>query len=221
MPSLFKYIPSKYADAFVDQGSVLFRSLMYFKSYEDGAVRGDRYEGTFAYTPQGGLEITNLTTGQVFMMDTSFQAHVRAHEIFVFCLSQERSAELAKAFNTDVCVEIKNPAFFLDRIRQALHRRRATKHHTVLHGAVNYSSCLVEPGVAWALPDQIIMRKNDMYRWQAEYRVAFAPRGALDPDQVLVELAPPNSDPRLIGPQSEDRCLRIGSLKSVCRIHRF
>jgi hypothetical protein len=111
MASLFKYIPSQYVDAFVSQGAVLFRSLAYFKAYEDGDVRGDRYEGTHAYTPKGGLEITNFTTGEVFMMDTSFQAHVRAHEIFVFCLSQERSADMAQAFNTDVCVEIKDPAF--------------------------------------------------------------------------------------------------------------
>ncbi len=43
---IYKYLPSKYLNEFLDEGLFLFRSLSYFQDYEDDKVRGDEYEGT-------------------------------------------------------------------------------------------------------------------------------------------------------------------------------
>lgn len=40
--SLFKYFPSHHLNAFVERGELLFRSLSYFRNYEELKVRGDR-----------------------------------------------------------------------------------------------------------------------------------------------------------------------------------
>jgi hypothetical protein len=59
--SLFKYFSErKWADAFLD-GQVLFRSLSYFRDYEDGNIRGDCKEGTATFRPPAGLVINNLS----------------------------------------------------------------------------------------------------------------------------------------------------------------
>lgn len=52
--SLYKYFSDrKWADAFLD-GEILFRSLSYFRDYEDKNVRGDEKEGTAVYRPKEG-----------------------------------------------------------------------------------------------------------------------------------------------------------------------
>ncbi len=55
MPSLYRYFSEKHAHAFVQKGEVLFRALSYFRNYEDGEVRGDKFEGTLVYLPDNGL----------------------------------------------------------------------------------------------------------------------------------------------------------------------
>lgn len=127
MASLFKYLPSKYLDAFVSRGELLFRSLSYFRNYEELEVRGDRLEGRRLYTPPHGLEINNLTTDEKINIPWSFESTVQDKEIFVFCLSQELSADLASEFNTDFCVEIHNPTALLAKVRAALTLRRWVK----------------------------------------------------------------------------------------------
>lgn len=44
MPSLYKYLPSRYVPAVLDHGKILFRNLTYSRQQE-GPVRGDAYEG--------------------------------------------------------------------------------------------------------------------------------------------------------------------------------
>jgi len=39
--SLFRYMSAEYAEAFVRRGEILFRSLSYYRDYEDDGVRGD------------------------------------------------------------------------------------------------------------------------------------------------------------------------------------
>ena len=53
--NLYKYFSErKWAEAFIN-GEVLFRSLSYFRDYEDNSVREDHNEGTSIYRPEGGL----------------------------------------------------------------------------------------------------------------------------------------------------------------------
>src|ERR1700681_309352 len=103
--SLYKYFPErKYAEAFLG-GQMLFRSLAYFRDSED-PIRGDEYEGTSKYLPDGGLVVHNKTQGTTFTVPMAFESSVKADEIFVFCVSQTLSADIAKQFNAVACVEI-------------------------------------------------------------------------------------------------------------------
>ena len=56
-----------WAAAFLD-GDVRFRSLAFFRDYEDSSnkqVIGDRYEGTRTCMPEGGVIIRGRTDGRV------------------------------------------------------------------------------------------------------------------------------------------------------------
>ena len=122
--SLFKYLPSQYLDAFVGRGELLFRSLSYFRNYEELEVRGDPQEGQRLYNSLNGLEINNLTSSESINFPWSFESSVQAREIFVFCFSLEYSVSFSHEFDTDVCVEIHNPAALLAKVRAALMLRR-------------------------------------------------------------------------------------------------
>jgi len=78
---LYKYISSKYLDDFINKGIVLFRSLSYFKDYEDKQIRGDNLEGTLKYEPSDGLVINNLTTGKTFKHKGSFESTTKNNDI--------------------------------------------------------------------------------------------------------------------------------------------
>ncbi len=58
---LYKYFSErKWADAFLE-GNLLFRSLAYYRDYEDAEIRGDYNEGTMLYRPVEGLVVNNQT----------------------------------------------------------------------------------------------------------------------------------------------------------------
>jgi hypothetical protein len=66
--SLYKYYDNcGWAEAFLD-GELLFRSLSYFRDYEDESVRRDPNEGASIFRPEDGLVINNLTQGTTFML---------------------------------------------------------------------------------------------------------------------------------------------------------
>jgi hypothetical protein len=117
--SLYKYfLEPKYAEAFLD-GQMLFHSLAYFRDNED-AVRGDEYEGTSKFRPDGGLVVNNQTQGTTFALPMAFESSVTAHEIFVYCVSQTLNAEIAREFNAVACVEVTKVATLCAGIRAAL-----------------------------------------------------------------------------------------------------
>ena len=61
--SLYKYYDNQeWADAFLG-GKLRFRSLSYFRDYEDEQVRGDKNEGKMIFRPEGGLVLNNETQG--------------------------------------------------------------------------------------------------------------------------------------------------------------
>lgn len=90
MPSLYKYLPTKYVDAFVREGAVLFRARSYFRDYEDAQVRGDEFEGTKLYLPSKGLELTLTATQEKMVLPHSFESTANEDDIFVFCLSRSQ-----------------------------------------------------------------------------------------------------------------------------------
>jgi hypothetical protein len=66
--SLYKYYSErKWEEEFLD-GKLLFRSLAYFRDYEDKNVREDQNEGAALFRPEGGLIVNNLTQGKTFTL---------------------------------------------------------------------------------------------------------------------------------------------------------
>jgi len=173
--SLHKYFTKrKWADAFLD-GEILFRSLSFFRDYEDKRVRGDQKEGTSIFRPEGGLIVTNYTQGTTFTMPNSaFEAITNQEEIFVSCASRSLIDELRKEFESVVCVEILKTQTLCARIQRAL-----PTNATFRAGRVEYYHQKDAPNPRWALPDQIALSKFESYKWQDEFRFLFCLTDAL------------------------------------------
>ena len=104
--SLYKYYSErKWAEEFLG-GKLLFRSLAYFRDYEDQNVREDQNEGTALFRPEGGLIVNNLTQGKTLTLpDHAFVSGANQEEIFVFCTSRSDTDELRRRFKAVMCVE--------------------------------------------------------------------------------------------------------------------
>lgn len=220
MPPLYKYIPAQYVDGFVRRGEVLFRSLSYFRDYED-QVRGDEFEGTKLHRPEQGLEITLTKTQEKIVLPHSFESAANEDDIFVFCLSTVLSAELAAQFNAGVCIEIHRPANFISKIRAALARRPSIKNKFLVHGEVNYYAKEDLPIVDWALPERIATSKLQTYASQHEYRVAFAINDAFRVENTRLRLIEPGDRRHPRSHAHPEYLLKLGSLKDFCKAHRF
>ncbi len=219
LASLFKYLPSKHLEAFVGSGKLLFRSLSYFRNYEELLVRGDRYEGKRLFKPGNGLEITKTESGEKLLLPWAFEATVRDRDIFVLCLSRTLSSELAREFGADVCVEITEPTALLSRVRSALLLRRWVRRGRLLHGPVEYYSPEDPPLAEWAIPERMIMRKTIEYSRQDEYRLAFARGAALQVNNVETQITstPGLTQPTLDGHPEHMVC--VGAIERVCKVH--
>jgi hypothetical protein len=218
---LYKYLPEQYVEAFVREGAILFRSLSYFRDYEADQVRGDEFEGTRLYRPQGGLEITLTATQRKIALSHSFESSVNEDDIFVFCLSRAFSVDLAAEFQASACVEILNPGRFIAGIRAALLRRPSIKNKMLMYGEVKYYTQDEPPIVDWALPERIAMSKRSIYIPQQEYRITFAINGAFSVENTRVRLAAPGEQRALRAQSHPERLFKLGSLAKLCKVHYF
>ena len=210
--SLYKYFTEqKYAEAFLD-GQMLFRSLAYFRDYED-AVRGDEYEGTSKYRPAGGLIVNNLTQGTTFTLQMAFESSAKAKEIFVYCVSRTLSKELAEEFNAVACVEITNIGRLCARIHAALPPTATFKARRVDY----YSPTEVDS--RWALPDDIATSKLDEWRGQDEFRFIFSFTDALGFEKVELRLIDRKNRPAAQPEEHISHVLTVRSLRDICILH--
>jgi hypothetical protein len=217
---LYKYLPAKYVESFVRDGAVLFRSLSYFRDYEDAQIRGDEFEGTRVHRPQNGLEITLTETQQKVVLPHFFESTANEDDIFVFCLSTVLSADLANQFQASACVEILNPSRFIGGVRAALMRRPSIKNKMLIHGEVNYYTPEQPPIGDWALPEKIAMSKLNTYVSQQEYRIAFAVNDAFRVENTRLHLV--SGERRAPRATSHpERLFKLGSLSKVCKVHYF
>lgn len=221
MPSLYKYLPAKYVESFVREGAILFRSLSYFRDYEDAQVRGDVFEGTRLYRPQSGLEITLTTTQQKVILPHSFESSANEDDIFVFCLSTALSADLASQFQATACVEIRNPSRLIAGVRDALLRRPSIKSKMLVHGEIRYYTEDQPPIIEWALPERIAMSKLSVYMSQQEYRLAFAVNGAFRVETSRLRLVSPGERRAPRTTSHPERLFKLGSLATLCKAHQF
>jgi hypothetical protein len=224
--SLFKYYGDRrWAEAFLD-GSLMFRSLAYFRDYEDRNVRGDRNEGTSIFRPAGGLTIHNHTQARSFTMPQhGMTSTADQQEIFVFCLSRSLNEHLRERFEAAVCVEIMNLSVLSSRVTAALPATATfpgRPGHTRIGQRVEYYKEEDSANPRWALPDMIASSKLDGYAWQGEFRLIFSLTGALGFERVDMKLVhrdtpapPPNPA------EHRHHLVQTACLSDICRLHEF
>jgi hypothetical protein len=212
----------RWAEAFLD-GEIRFRSLAYFRDYEDGTSRqviGDHYEGSRTWMPEGGVIMRGRTTGQVgkFTEPWAFNALVNAEDIFVYCVSNSYNDLLVREFNAVACIEIFNKSAFFGRLRPALPPNAKLVSGPVEYYQYQQSEKLQLNTLMASSPDKIVRSKLVHFSYQDEYRFAFSTTNALDAGSArfcLREFKPaPNPS------EHHDETLHLGSLRDICRLHQ-
>jgi hypothetical protein len=208
----------RWAEAFLD-GAVLFRSLAFFRDYEDSSnkqVIGDRYEGTRTCMPEGGVIMRGRIDGHVgkFTEPWAFNALVNAENIFVFCVSKSFGDLQVREFNAVAWVEVLDKSAFFRRLTDALLPLNAK----LVAGAVEYYQHSEQRmTLLGASPERIVKSKLEKFSYQDEYRFAFSPTNALDVGNArycLREFKPsPNPN------EHHAKALHLGSLRDICKLH--
>ena len=219
---LYKYFTDRrWADAFLD-GQLLFRSLSYFRDYEDQNVRGDSGEGKSVFRPEGGLVGYNHTQQRSFVLPNhAFVSNANAEQIFVYCLSGSLSLEMWQKFNAAACVEVLNIAAFCNRIEAALPHNASFSGrpgHTRIGRWVTYYQQADTASPRWALPDEIATSKLDDYRWQDEFRLVFSLTDALGFEKVAVQLVPEGAASAPAVVQHGRHPVEAQALHDICRL---
>jgi hypothetical protein len=222
--SLFKYYAErKWGEAFLN-GELLFRSLSYFRDYEDKGVRGDTNEGTAIFQPTDGLVITNHTQGWKRVFPGAFKSTANQEEILVFCLSRSLTDELRARFGATVSVEIVNVKEFCTRIEASLPHEATfpgKPGRTRIGQRVEYYRQTDSCNPRWALPDVIAASKLDAYSWQDEYRLIFSLTDALEFQKIETRLVRDGRSERPKFAEHRKFLLKVGSLRDICRFHDF
>ena len=197
---------------------MLLRPLSHFRVYEDGQVRGDSSEGLLAFAPQGGLQITKQDGSAFTLEGWRFISSAKQDDIFVFCASNQLSAELADRFGSPFCVEVSDPDRLISRLKSRAHPTSHLDYEHLVGGKVDYRDLDQEPKIDWALPERLAFIKPKSFAWQDEFRIAVGKRGAFNVENVALKLetgaaaAPPV-------PSQAELFLRVGSLASLARLH--
>ncbi len=212
----FKYLPQQFVAELVDRGGILFRSLSHFRQLEDKG-KGDLLEGLHMDRPDTPVTITTLDgrqwSGQAAMLN-----RINDDRTLVFCLSTRFDPALFDEFSADACVEIANPAAFIDRATRTVARQRRFASSGLLHGHVAYYA----PNRALAANVRdvhvIPFVKHESYTHQSEYRLIVAlDRGLRLKTQIVNELF--TWDKELASSKPTERLVRIGSIRDVSQIH--
>jgi hypothetical protein len=214
---LYRYFDQRqWGDNFL-AGKLLFRPLSYYRAYEDHQVRGDKNEGVAVFQPAGGLVVTNLTQSTTFTLPNHrFESAADQNEIWIYCMSRVRTAELAAEFGAVTCIEILDIPAFCRRVKEAL-----PTDAEFFAKRVEYYRVTDAASPRWALPELIAFSKQNTFFRQAEFRLAFSTTGAMRFENVALQLvqgdgtAPPS-------PAGPDRQLiSVGSLRDICLVHEI
>lgn len=216
---MYKYFSErKFAEEFLE-GKILFRSLGYFRDYEDQEIRRDEHEGTAVYRPTGGLVGTNHTQGTSLVLPGwSFQSSAKWKEIFVFCLSRALTKHIREQFEAVACVEIDDIGAFCRRVEAALPSSAVfpgPAGRTRIGQRIDYYEECQGGSPRWAVPDLIATSKPKRYAWQDEFRLVFSLTDALAFENVStrLEALPPT--------EHQSHLVEAQSLRDICRLHEF
>jgi hypothetical protein len=202
----------------------LFRSLAYFRHYEDEDIRRDQKEGIAVYRPVDGLVVSNLTQGTKFILsDYSFQSFVKQEEIFIYCLSGLLSDHLRDKFGAVACVEIKDIRTFCNRIEAALSQATfpEMRGRMRIGSWVEYYDESEGGNPRWALPEKIATSKSRAYAWQNEFRLVFSLSDALSFENVNTQLVQRQSVELLPLAEHHSYAVKAQDLRDICQLHSF
>lgn len=219
---VFKYFTmAAHARAFMNRGELLLRPLSYFRTHEDGGVRGDSRDGVLTYAPPSGLEIIKQDGTVVPSAGWRFTSSPKHDDIFVYCASNQLSAELAQRFASPFCVEIQDPDLLVNRLRARAHPTSRLDYDRTHSGSVEYRNLESTPGADWALPEKLAFIKPEGFAWQDEFRIAIGKRGAFDAENVECKI---ETGPAPSGAASYTQpalALRLGDLAHCTQLHRL
>jgi hypothetical protein len=221
---LYKYFSKmEYAESFCE-GHLLFRSLAYFRDYEDNNIREDKREGVSVYRPNDGLLVTNQTQGTQFLLKNhSFVSAAKHEEIFVACLSGVFDRNLFEKFDAVACVEVRDIGAFCARVEAALPSKAsfpATSpgRKRIGHWVTYYDES--EGGSPrWALPDRIATSKLCSYAWQREFRLIFSTTNAFEFENVATGLVSDDHLETVNSAQHHCHDVKSSSLRDICCLH--
>lgn len=222
MASLFKYVSEEqFGLALIERGEVFMQTLATFRSYEDADVRRDPDDGRLRYEPTGGLPINfEGRPAEAPWAGWRLTSSAKEEDIFAYCLSTERTEELAERFKSPFCVEIKNAAPLVGRIRRSVRLRAQLDHKHLPFGLVDYRNVDAVPAADWALPDKVALMKPEGWSWQREFRILAGKKGAFDVHNVRMML---ESGPRPVSPliTYAPLVLSVGNISQITTLHRF
>jgi hypothetical protein len=221
---LYKYFSKmEYAESFCE-GLLLFRSLAYFRDYEDNNVREDKREGVSVYRPNDGLLVTNQTQGTQFILKNhSFVSAAKHGEILVACLSGVFDRNLFDKFDAVACVEVRDIGAFCTRVEAALPLNASFpptyQGRKRIGRWVTYYDESEGGSPRWALPDRIATSKRNSYAWQREFRLIFSTTDALEFENVATSLASDNHLETTNSAQHHFHEVNSSSLRDICCLH--
>ena len=197
----------------------MLQPLSHFRGREADGVRGDPRDGILTYAPKDGL-VMNMEDGRVITLEGgSFNSSVNQNDIFVYCASNQLSADLAERFGS-FCVEIPDPDVLVRRLRLRAHPTSQFDYKQLVSGKVDYREHSREPGADWALPERLVLIKPENFAWQDEFRIAVGKREAMSVENVGLTIHTGPAAP-IFEPVPAPIFLRIGKLADLVTLHRF
>lgn len=218
--AIFKYFTAEaHALALINKGELMLQPLSHFRGREADGVRGDPRDGILTYAPKDGL-VMNMEDGRVIKLEGgSFNSSVNQNDIFVYCASNQLSAELAERFGS-FCVEIPDPDMLVKRLARRAHPSSQFDYGQLVSGPVDYREHSREPGADWALPERLVLIKPEDFAWQDEFRIAVGKRETMNVENVGLTIQTGPAAP-IFEPVPAPIFIRIGKLAGLVTLHRF
>lgn len=215
-PRLYKYVSSKWVRDVLG-GRLLFRNLTYFRQCEDGQ-RGDPLEAHHRDNPKHGVTITAVSSGKIIRGSFSFLNSTNSDHIYVFCLSKICNAKLCEEFEGDACVQIMDVEEFLRRVRCKIVPLASTHKWGLLHGSIKYYVPDRAADFNVKDPRHIVFTKDQIFRHQDEYRLAFGTRRAFKLEEAIVDNRIYDSRAETTKGTVRERRINIGPISDIAKV---
>ena len=224
--TLYKVLSQQFARRLLDGGEMMWSTLTYFQHVLD-ATRGDPFEGSLRYFPAEGLKVTRgERNGRPGHAEFTLAAHgnqfmaTQSHHIFIYSTTLDSRLAIGDAADR-ACVEIFEPATFLQHMRRAVERHRKARADRLIHDRVCYWSPENPPSEVWALPHRLTMSKHERHAREQEYRFAFGTRSDVFDFQNVTGLIVPKGykyQQLKLERQAHRMRLCLGPLADCCRL---